>query len=150
LGIEALHAFLSRHRQVALDTSVFLYHAQAHPKYSRFTLPVFSWLEKPGGHAVTSTVTLTELLVQPLRAKDENLVGVFFALLAKYTNLEWISVSVQIAALGARYRADFGLRAPDAIQGATCIYSRISSLLTNDPVFKRIPELDLLVLDEML
>jgi predicted nucleic acid-binding protein len=61
-----------------------------------------------------------------------------------------VPVSVQIAALAARYRAELGFRMPDALQAATCVYSRIPSLITNDSVFKRIPELDVLTLDDLL
>jgi predicted nucleic acid-binding protein len=150
LGIERLHAFLRRHRRLALDTSVFIYQAQSHPKYSSVTHPLFSWLEKPASIAVTSTVTLTEVLVQPIRSENEELVREFFALLTRYPNLEWVPVSVQIAALAARYRAQYGMRTPDAIQGATGVYSEVSAFITNDAAFKRIPELDILLLDDLL
>jgi predicted nucleic acid-binding protein len=150
LGIERLHAFLRRHRRVALDTSVFIYQAQSHPEYSSVTHPLFSWVERPASIAVTSTVTLTEVLVQPIRSENEELVREFFALLTRYPNLEWVPVSVQIAALAARYRAQYGIRTPDAIQGASCVYSEVSAFITNDPVFKRIPELDILLLDDLL
>jgi predicted nucleic acid-binding protein len=150
LGVEKVRSFLRRHHRVALDTSVFVYHSQNHPRYVPFTDSLFSWLEKPDSGAITSNVTLTEVLVQPIRAKDEKLVGEFFALLTKYPNLVWVPVSVQIAALAARYRADYGLRTPDALQGATCVYSQVPALITNDLVFKRIPELEILVLDDLL
>lgn len=138
------------HRRVALDTSIFIYHVQANPKYIPLTDYLFSWLEKPVGSAITSIVTLTEVLVQPMRARDEKLVGEFVALLTRYPNLEWVPVSFQIAALAARYRADHSLRTPDALQGATCVYSQVPALITNDPIFKRITELDILLFDDPL
>jgi predicted nucleic acid-binding protein len=150
LGVADLHAFLKHHHRVSLDTSVFIYHTADHAKYFGFTNSLFSWLEKPGSKAITSTVTLTELLVLPIRSKDEDLVGASLGLLSRFPNLEWIPVSIQIAALGARYRAEYGLRTPDAVQGATCVYSGVSGLITNDRVFQRIPELDILVLDDLL
>ena len=150
MGIEGLHHFLRRRHRVALDTGVFIYHSQDHPKYSPFTTPLFLWLQSRTGRAITSSVTLTELLVQPIRMKDEKLVGEFFGVLTRYPNLEWVPVSIQIAALAARYRADYGLRTPDALQGATCVYSQVPSLITNDLAFKRIPELTVLLLDDLL
>jgi predicted nucleic acid-binding protein len=150
LGVEKLDSFLRRHRRVALDTSVFIYHIQTNPKYLALTDFLFTWLEKSRGSAITSNVTMTEVLVQPIRAGDEKLVGEFFALLTRYPNLEWVPVSMQIAALAARYRAAHSLRTPDALQAATSVYSSVSALVTNDPVFKRISELHVLVLDDLL
>jgi predicted nucleic acid-binding protein len=140
---------LKRHKRVALDTSVFIYQAQAHPKYSVLTRRLFSWIEQPGSYAVSSTVTLTEVLVQPIRNKDENLESALVGLLTKFPNLDLIPVSVPIAALAARYRAEYGLRTPDAIQAATCIYSQVPALITNDASFRRIPEINVLILDDL-
>jgi predicted nucleic acid-binding protein len=150
LGVEKLHSFLRLHRRVALDTSIFLYHVQANPKYIPLTDFLFAWLERPAGSAITSIVTLTEVLVQPMKARDEKLVGEFVALLTRYPNLEWVPVSLQIAALAASYRADHSLRTPDALQGATSVYSQVPAMITNDPVFKRITVLDICLFDDLL
>jgi predicted nucleic acid-binding protein len=77
-------------------------------------------------------------------------VGQLFGLLTRFPNLEWIPVSVQIAALAARYRAEYGLKTPDAIQAATCVYAGVPALITNDVVIRRIPEINVLVLDDLL
>jgi hypothetical protein len=75
LGLDDLDDFLRRHRRVAIDTSIFVYHVQANPRYLPATEQVFSWLEGPMFSAVTSCISMTELLVQPIREGDERLVG---------------------------------------------------------------------------
>lgn len=66
-----LDAFLRRHRRIALDTSVFIYQLEANPRYVALTDHIFTWLEKPDHKGVTSTITMTELLVQPYRDSSE-------------------------------------------------------------------------------
>jgi len=150
LGVEQLRAFLRRHRRIALDTSIFIYQLEANPKYLELADSVFSWVERPGHEAVTSTITMTELLVPSYRDKDENRVDEFYALLTTYPNLQWIPPSLETADIAARLRANYRLRTPDALQAATAIQSQATGFLTNDPIFNRVKELRTAVLDRFL
>lgn len=150
MGIERLRAFLLRHHVFALDTPVFIYQMQAHPRYFVHTDEIFSWLERSGSRAITSTVTMTELLVQPYRDDDEKRADDFLGLLSTYPNLDWIAPNLQIAVIGARIRARHRLQTPDALQAATALHVKASALITNDPVFERVQELEVLVLDDLL
>jgi hypothetical protein len=51
LGLTRLRAFLRRHRRIALDTSVFIYQLENHPRYAVLTDPIFEWLERPDHRA---------------------------------------------------------------------------------------------------
>jgi len=150
LGLTRLRAFLRRHRRIALDTSVFIYQLEANPRYVGLSDGVFAWLEQPGHTAVTSTITMTELLVQPYRDSQEQRVDEFYALLSTYPNLEWISPNLEIADLAARIRAAHRLRTPDALQAATAIHAKATALVTNDPVFERLDAFETLALDRLL
>jgi hypothetical protein len=114
LGIERLAAFLRKHRRIALDMNVFMYQLDTNPRYLNLTDQIFSWLERPGSTAVTSTVTIMELLVHPYRALDEARADAFYGLLSSYPNLDWIAPSMEIADLAARIRALHRLASPDA------------------------------------
>lgn len=113
---------------------------------------VFNWLEEPEAQAVTSTITMLELLVQPYRISDIDLVNRFYALLSTYPNLEWIAPTLEIADQAARLRAEFQLKTPDAIQAATALDSQATGFISNDPVFKRVEveDLEVVILDELL
>jgi predicted nucleic acid-binding protein len=150
LGLERLRAFLRRHRRVALDTSIFIYQLEANARYIALTDQIFSWLERPGGKAVTSTITMTELLVQPYRDSDELRVDEFYGLLSTYPNLDWIAPDLEIADLAARIRAVHRLRTPDALQAANAVHAQASGLITNDPVFERVKDFETLILDRLL
>jgi predicted nucleic acid-binding protein len=43
---------------------------EANARYGALADAVFTWIEAPGDGAVTSTITMTELLVQHLRTPD--------------------------------------------------------------------------------
>jgi predicted nucleic acid-binding protein len=150
LGLTGLRGFLRRHQRIALDTSVFIYQLEANPRYADLTDHVFSWLERPSHTAVTSTITMTELLVQPYRISDEQQVDEFYALLSTYPSLDWIAPSLLIADTAAKIRAAHRLRTPDALQAATAVQSEATGLVTNDLVFERVKEFETLVLDHLL
>ena len=116
IGARSAPAFLRRHRRIALDTSVFIYQLEANARYLALTDQIFTWIERPGGKAVTSTITMTELLVQPYRAADQQQADEFYVLLSTYPNLEWIAPNLEIADRAAKLRALHGLRTPDALQ----------------------------------
>ena len=150
MGVARLDSFLRRHPRIALDTSVFIYQLENNPRYAGLTDRVFSWLEQPARQAVTSTITMTELLVQPYREGDQRRVDEFYGLLSTYPNLDWIPPSLDVADIAARIRASQGLRTPDALQAATAVHATVSGLITNDPVFKRVTGFEAMVLDEVL
>ena len=93
---------------------------------------------------------MSELLVYPYRDDDMSRVNELFGKLSAYPNLEWIAPGLEIAAGAARVRAIHRLRTPDALQAATAIEARVTTMLTNDPIFKRVPDFDTLVLDDYL
>lgn len=150
MGLDRLRAFLRRHRLVALDTSVFIYQIEANHRYLRLTDHIFFWLEQARGQGVTSTVTMTELLVQPYREFDERRVHVFFGLPSTFPNLQWVAPTLEIADLAARIRATYGLRTPDALQAATAVHARATGFITNDAVFERLEPFEALILDQLV
>ena len=150
MGVERLRTSLRRHRRVALDASIFIYQLEANPKYLALTKTIFSWLELPESQAVTSTITMTELLVVPYRDGNDRLADDFNGLLSSYPNLDWISPHLEIADLAALIRALHGLKTPDALQAATAVNARVTAFITNDKIFERIEALDVLILDRLL
>ena len=149
MGIDRLQRFLQNHRQVALDTSVFIYQLEGNSRYATFTDEVFSWLEHPGNRAITSTIVMTEILLQPYRNSDQQRVDEFYVQLSRYPNLEWIAPSLDIADCAAQLRALHRLKTPDALLAATAIHASATGLITNDAVFERIPSFEALVLEQL-
>jgi predicted nucleic acid-binding protein len=150
LGVEELKQLLRRHRRIALDTSVFIYQLEANAKYLSLTDAVFAWVERTGNEAVTSAITMTELLLPSYRDNNEHRVDEFYGLLSTYPNLRWIAPDLEAADIAARLRATYKLRTPDALQAATAIRAQATGLITNDPTFLRVVEFETAVLDQFL
>lgn len=148
MEIARLRSFLDSHKRIAIDTCIFIYQWQAHPRYSPLTDIVFSSVERGDVIAVTSTISMTELLVHPYREHDPEKVGEVLGLFSTYPNLHWVAPQLEIAVRAAEIRAAYRLQAPDALQAATAQHAEASALLTNDPIFKRVPAFETLVLDD--
>jgi predicted nucleic acid-binding protein len=150
LGIERLRNFLRNHRIIGLDTSVFLYQVEGHARYVALSDEIFQWLAEPGHRAVTSTLTMMELLVHPHREGLEQQIHQFFALLTTCPNLSWIAPDLTIADMAARVRGHHRLLPPDAIQAATAVHCGATGFITNYYVFERFDAFETLVLDHIL
>ncbi len=145
-----LDSFLARHARIGLDTAPLIYHLEGDRRYVDATTRLFTWLQGPGASAVTSTLTLTELLVQPYRLKDPERIKLAFAVTALFKRLDWVPPTIPIADRAARLRAEHRLRTPDAIQLATAAVSGATGFVTNDLGFRKIDELEILLLDDLL
>ncbi len=86
------------------------------------------------------------MLVQPYRDDRDELVNQFYGLLTTYPNLIWVDLSIEIADLGARLRAQYQLKTPDAILLATAIRSGATGFIGNDARLKRVAETEVLLL----
>ena len=102
--------------RIGLDTNLFIYFLEAHPRYGAWCASLFDRIERGHNPAVTSTVTLLELLVQPYRDQKEELAQKIFALTSTYPKIEWVPVSMGLADRAAELRARYRLSTPDAIQ----------------------------------
>jgi predicted nucleic acid-binding protein len=111
---------------------------------------VLEWVEQPVHSAVTSTVTLTEILVRPYRTLEENAVRQMYDFLLTYPNLEWIAPDLEIADTAARVRAIYRLETHDALQAATAVRAGATLLVTNDASFERVRGFETMTLDRLL
>lgn len=150
MGVNRLRNVLQRHRRIAMDSSIFIYHLEANPKYVALSDVVFSWLGDPASQAVTAAITMTEILVPHYRNSDQRLVDDFYALFSTYPDLEWIPIGLEVADIAARVRAHHNLRTPDALHAAAALHAHATALVTNDPVFRRVEGFATVVLDDFI
>jgi predicted nucleic acid-binding protein len=138
-----------RARSLALDTSAFIYHLEAHPVHGPRLRPIFGRIERGRCPAVASTLTFLELLVQPYRSGEDDRRSVLAALLVSFPGLSWVAPDLVVADRAASLRARYRLRTPDAIQLATAIETRVDAFLTNDRDLRRVTEVSVLLIDEL-
>ena len=137
------------HGPVALDTAVFIYFIEEHPRFLRVVEPVFAAVAGGRLHAVTSGVTLLETLVVPYRSGDIGLAERYEALLTGSRGIRFVELDRALLRGAALLRAAFtGLRTPDALQVAAALTARCTAYLTNDRDLPRIGGLKVLQLSD--
>ncbi|MBI5747285.1 MAG: PIN domain-containing protein [Nitrospirae bacterium] len=146
VSLPVLEAFLRRHKTIGLDSNLLIYFIEGHPDYYIVAKKIFESIETGRNIGICSTLSLLEVLVQPYRKDDEEMVNEFYSLLATYPHLSWIELSVDIADLGARLRAKYQIKTPDAILLATSIYTGASGFIGNDLRLEKVKELEIFVL----
>jgi predicted nucleic acid-binding protein len=80
VGTPLFQGLPTQRQRIGLDTNVFIYFLEGHPRYGAWCASLFDLIERGQNPAVTSTVTLLELLVQPYRDQQEELAQKIFAL----------------------------------------------------------------------
>lgn len=140
----------SEHERIGIDTNVFIYFLEDHSKYGLWCSSLFDQIEGGRNPAVTSTITLLELLVQPYRDQKDDLAQKIFALVGTYPKLHWIPVTLEIADHGAQLRARYRLSTPDSIQLATAINYKANRFYGNDRGLRKVQEIQCLILDDVI
>jgi predicted nucleic acid-binding protein len=144
-----LDVALSGVTRLGLDTSAIIYLIEAHPKYDTLVAAIFSDIAAGRFVGVTSAITLTEVLIQPLLHGDIPLQQRYRDLLLWSANFEVVSVDADVAERAASIRARHRLRTPDALQIATALNADCEVFITNDATLRRVSELRVLILDEL-
>ncbi len=135
---------------IYVDTAPLIYFTEKHPTYLKLVYPFFKALQNNQIRIATSTVTVLETLVHPIRHQDTEAIRKYRSLFFNTRGLRTIDVSQQIAQEAAKLRALYPkLETPDAIHMATALQMHITYFLTNDSRLPSLPELKIIVLDEL-
>ena len=134
---------------VALDTAIFIYYIEEHPDYLPLVQPLFAEIDAGEREAVTSALTLLEVLVVPYRAADVALANRYEALLTRSRGLRVVELDRTQLRTAAQLRALYRLRAPDALQVAAALTSGCPTFVTNDRQLPPVPGLRVVQLDDL-
>ena len=137
-----------RGKLIGVDTSLFIYFIEENPYYVRPLKDFFQKNKEGENKIVTSTITLLELLVKPLKQSRDDLVDEYKKIFEESENIELINLNPEISEISAKIRAKNGIRIPDAVQIGTSIYSHANFFLTNDKRLKSIENISIVILDE--
>lgn len=134
---------------VGIDTSPLIYFIEEHADYVDTLTPFFESVDRGDIRCVTSVVTLTEVLVFPLRNQRPDLARMYQDILLASEHITTLSITSGIAELAAEYRAAYGLRTPDAYQLAAAKNAGAIAFLTNDNSIRTLPDMDLLLVSRL-
>ncbi|MEZ8217495.1 putative nucleic acid-binding protein, contains PIN domain [Candidatus Fervidibacteria bacterium JGI MDM2 SSWTFF-3-K9] len=135
--------------RLGIDTAPFIYFVERHPDYLGLMREIIRRIDAGEIEAVSSVVTLTEVLTHPLRLKNVSLAQRYRDVLYRSRNFRLLPIDAAIAEVAANLRARYNLRTPDALQLATAIRAGRDAFLTNDATLKKVTELKVLVLSEL-
>jgi len=135
-------------KTVGLDTAPLIYFIEENPAYIEVVRPFFEAMDRGSFLVVTSTVTLLEVLVHPLRSTNKKLAEEYRDILLN-SGLMTLEVSSSIAEQAARLRAVHNIRTPDAIQISAALEAGATHFFTNDIRLPDIPSLHIISLDSI-
>ncbi|MDW8327601.1 MAG: PIN domain-containing protein [Anaerolineales bacterium] len=135
-------------RRVFVDTAPIIYFVESNPRYRAQVDVFFDQLDRAVFRGVVSPIMLAECLVVPHRSGATQLFQAFRELLLSGDTIQFQPTDSQIAEKAAELRSRSNLTLTDAIQIATAILTGCDAIFTNDIHFKRVSEVEALVLDE--
>jgi predicted nucleic acid-binding protein len=142
---------LASHAVIGLDTAIFIYHLEAHPRYLPLTQELLAGVQAGQWTAITSTVTVMELTVRPWQVGQPAVAREYEALLVHFPHLTLADVTRDVARRAAQLRARYRLRPADALQAATALVHGATAFVSNDRLLTRLaPALEVVVLDDLI
>lgn len=135
---------------VALDSAIFIYFIERNPRFLSIVRPVFAAIGEGHLEAVTSTLTLLETLVLPLRTGNEVLARQYERFLTGSRGLRLVPIDLSLLREAAHVRATTRLKTPDSLQVASALSAGCPVLVTNDDRIPEVPALRILQLEDYL
>ena len=135
---------------VAVDSAIFIYFIEEHPRYLPIILPLFRDAESGQRELVTSALTLLEVLVVPYRAGDVQLADRYELLLTRAVGIRMVDTSRDQIRAAAQLRAATGVKTPDALQLVSALGTGCGTFVTNDRRLPPIPGLRVVQLSSYL
>ncbi len=136
-------------KTVGLDTAPLIYFIEENPAYIETVKLFFGAMDRDDFLVVTSTVTLLEVLVHPLRSNNRELATEYRDILLN-SSLMTLEVSNAIAEQAAQLRAAYNIRTPDAIQISAALNAGATHFFTNDIRLPEIPAIQIFSIDALV
>lgn len=118
---------------IYLDSNVFIYATETNLPNTRGLARLFDSFLKGAYTAVTSELTLAEVLVKPLRDNNQRLITIYKEIISESGYIKVLPVGRPILERSALMRSvNTRLRLPDAVHLASALLTKSAYVLTND------------------
>lgn len=142
--------FLAPYKKIALDTNLFIYAFEQHPRYGETIKALLEAIEEEVVEGVASTITLTEILTKPIREGNDRLEKRYRLLFTHFPNLKVVPIDVSVAERAAYLRGRNGLKTPDALILSSAIVSGADVFLTNDRRLETVTDIRTLSIEDVM
>lgn len=131
---------------IFLDTNCFIYLVEDHPVFAPKIAPVFKKITEGSLDAVTSVITVSEVLVAPIKLENQELITKYHNVFTHVPSLRILSPSYKTAIAAARISATYGLKLPDSYQLAIAQEAGCTSFVTNDESLRKYKEMEVVLI----
>jgi predicted nucleic acid-binding protein len=135
---------------IYLDTNVWIYAIEGYSSYAKLLQEVFTQIDQGELVAVTSELTIAEVLVKPFQEDNLQVVQAYQSILQRSEKVKVIPINREILESAAKLRATTKLKLPDAIHLATAINQGAKTFITNDSGFKPMANIRIFQLADFL
>lgn len=136
-------------QRVYLDTNIIIYAVEGYETYAELIKSLLGAMTEREVIAVTSDLTLAEVLVKPKRDGNSKVEQAYRRFLYPTEVLQNSSITREILETAAGIRASSSLKLPDAIHFASAIKHNCDSFLTNDERFENLTGLKVVMLPKL-
>ena len=133
---------------IYIDTNCFIYLLEDHPLFGERACHLFTALENDQFRAITSVLTLMEIMAGPLKLGDKELAAEYAHLLETFPGLTLHAMDRDSAHYAATFRAS-GIRAPDTIHLATALHHRVNYFITADQRLSKVQSVNVLIFQSL-
>lgn len=134
---------------IFIDTSIFIYLFEDHIRFSQSLEDLFDDLAKGKLEAVTSLITISEVLTKPYNNNQSELIEKYQNIFMHLPHLTIAPLSYESSLLAAQIRARYGFRLLDSFQLAIATIGGCKSFLTNDKQLLNFKDLTILYLENL-
>jgi predicted nucleic acid-binding protein len=142
-----MSSFLHGSKKIALDTNLFIYVFEQHPEFGEKSKAILEQIEDGFVAAVASSVSLTEILVKPIREGNLTLEKQYKLLFSHFPNLTILPIDNMVAERAAYLRGKYNIKTSDALIVATALVANADLFITNDQRLEIVKEIKCISLD---
>ncbi len=124
--------------RICIDTNVFLNVINKEGTFYANSSKILYALARGKLEAVVPTLVIAEILTGYYASKKDSEANEFLSVSLTNEHLRISPLSVEIAAISSKIRANTGLRLPDAVVLGTALQDKADFLVTNDEHFPKV------------
>lgn len=136
-------------KRIYLDANIFIYLHERLDEYAELLDALTEKFDSGKSQALTSELSLLEILVKPIKDKREDLQQIYKSAFSSEGSLTVCAINRPVLVKAAEIRADGNLKLPDAIHASTAIIEQCDAFLSRDQDYKKVPGLNFISLDSL-
>ena len=139
----------SRGQVMFIDTSPIIYYFEENEKYIGRLVELFDSVYANDVQIVTSMITYIELISYPVKLGNSQLAAKYREYLTNSDAISIYPLNIIASDAAVKYRVNYGLKTPDAIQLGIAECCGADFVLTNDSSWKRVKELNVTIMEDL-